>query len=68
VDCFGNGLEDISLDVVAVEVWAWELLFYSVHQNWDICGYMGVAVNAAALAAISAHEMVLAIPTPLGFT
>jgi len=21
VDCFGNGLEDISLDVVAVEVW-----------------------------------------------
>ena len=25
VDCFGNGLEDISLDVVAVEVWEWEL-------------------------------------------
>jgi hypothetical protein len=21
VDCFGNGFEDISLDVVAVEVW-----------------------------------------------
>jgi hypothetical protein len=31
VDCFGNGLEDISLDVVAVEVWVWELLFNLVH-------------------------------------
>ena len=31
VDCFGNGLEDISLDVVAVEVWVWELLFSLVH-------------------------------------
>jgi len=27
VDCFGNGLEDIFLDVVAMEVWVWELLF-----------------------------------------
>jgi hypothetical protein len=27
VDCFGNELEDISLDMVAVEVWVGELLF-----------------------------------------
>jgi hypothetical protein len=31
VDCFGNGLEDISLDVVAVEVWVWELFFSLMH-------------------------------------
>jgi len=45
VDCFGNGLKDISLDEVAVEVWVWELFSNLVHWGEDICGYMGVAVN-----------------------
>jgi hypothetical protein len=31
VDCFGNGMEDMSLDVVAVEVWVRELFFKLVH-------------------------------------
>ena len=57
-NCFSNGLKDISLDVVAMEIRVWELLFDLVQWCKAVCGYMWVAVYAA-IAASSAREMVL---------
>jgi len=43
-DCFSNGLKDISLDVVAMEIRVWELLFNLVQWCKAVSGYMWVAV------------------------
>jgi hypothetical protein len=70
-DRFSNGLKDISLDVVAMEIRVWELLFDLV--QWCtavVCGYMWVAMYDCSCyrAASSAREMVLVIPMPFGYT
>ena len=38
-DCFSNGLKDISLDVVAMEMRVWQLLFDLVQWCKAVCGY-----------------------------
>jgi len=43
-DCFSNGLKDISLDVVVMEIRVWQLLFDLVQWCKAVCGYMWVAV------------------------
>jgi len=41
-DCFSNGLKDISLDVVAMEIRVWQLLFDLVQWFKAVCGYTWV--------------------------
>jgi len=43
-DCFSNGLKDMSLDVVAMEIRVWQLLFDLAQWCKAACGYMWVAV------------------------
>jgi len=43
-DCLSKGLMDISLDVVAVEIWVWQLLFDLMQWCKPACGYMWVAM------------------------
>jgi len=45
-DCFSNGLKDIYLDVVAMEIRVWQLLFDLVQWcNKAVCGYMCIAMH-----------------------
>ena len=39
-----NGLKDISLDVVALKIRVWQLLFDLVQWCEAVCGYMWVAM------------------------
>jgi hypothetical protein len=59
VDCFDNGLEDISLDVVAVEVWVWELIFSFVQWvRLSVAVWEYPWMIAAAIAASSARKII----------
>ena len=68
-DFFSNGLKDISLDMVAMEIRVWELFLDLVQWCKAVCGYMWAAMyDCSCYSASSARQMVLIVPMPFGFT